>query len=66
MSESLLTLLGVVLIGVGLWGLVSGKVVAGSRGFKSNYYSRKDSPLLFYSFVFIYISIGFFIFNRMP
>ena len=65
MSKSLLTLLGIILIAIGSWGLVSGKVVAGSRGFRSNYYTKKDSPFLYYSFVFIYISIGFFILNRM-
>lgn len=65
MSKSLLALIGVILIGVGLWGLISGKVVAGSRGLSSNFYTKKDSPFLYYSFVFIYLSIGFFILSRL-
>lgn len=59
MPKPLLALLGIILIGIGAWGLVSGKVVAGSRGLRSNFYTRKDSPLLYYSFITIYFAVGF-------
>lgn len=65
MSKSLLALIGVILIGVGLWGLISGKVIAGARGLSSNFYTKKDSPFLYYGFVFIYLSVGFFILTRL-
>ena len=55
MPESLLVLIGTILVTVGFWGLISGKVIAGSRGFHSNFYTKKDSPFLYYSFVFIYM-----------
>jgi hypothetical protein len=46
---------------VAVWGLISGKIIAGSRGLSSNYYYKDESPKRFYSFVFIYLTIGVFI-----
>ena len=65
MPIPLLALLGVILIGIGVWGLVSGKVVAGSRGLSANFYTRKDSPLLYYGFIFIYLTVGSLALSRM-
>lgn len=65
MPAPLLAVLGIILIGVGIWGLFSGKVVAGSRGLRSNFHTREDSPLLFYSFVFLYLAVGSFALSRM-
>lgn len=65
MPMSLLSLLGVILVGVGVWGLISGKVVAGSRVLQSSFYTKKDTPLLYYSFIFVYLAIGFLIFSRV-
>ena len=57
----LLTLLGVIIIAVALWGLLSGKILAGVRGLRRNYYYRNDNLFSFYGFVLIYLSIGSFI-----
>lgn len=46
---------------MGIIGVLTGKVMAGSRGLKSNYYNRYDNPLLFYVFVITYISFGAFV-----
>ncbi len=61
MQPRLLTLIGILTITVALWSLVRGRIIAGSRGFKSNYYYRDDNPFSFYGFVLIYLSIGSFI-----
>lgn len=61
MPKPLLVLLGVLVIVMGLWALVTGKVVAGSKGFKSNYYYKKDDPFLYYAFIGIYLVIGAFV-----
>lgn len=61
MSKSFLILVGILLIGMAIWGMISGKIIAGSRGLVSNFYTQKDNPFLFYSFIFIYIAIGAFI-----
>lgn len=57
-SAKLFVLLGLILLIVGLWGLVAGKVIAGSRGLHPNFYSRKGSPFLYYSFKVLYLAIG--------
>ncbi|MBK1874462.1 hypothetical protein FE848_14650 [Marinobacter sp. 1-3A] len=64
MPKPLLMLLGIISIGVGVWGLVSGKVIAGSRGLQSNFYTKQDSPLLYYSFIFIYFAVGFLVLSQ--
>jgi hypothetical protein len=61
MSSKLLILFGIINIIVAVWGLISGKIIAGSRGLSSNYYYKDESPKRFYSFVFIYLTIGVFI-----
>ena len=53
MQPRLLTLIGILTITVALWSLVRGRIIAGSRGFKSNYYYRDDNPFSFYGFVLI-------------
>lgn len=58
---NLLSILGIILMMIGLWGLFSGKVIAGSRGFQANYYSRHDNPAIYYFFVVIYMGIGAFV-----
>ena len=49
---------GVAMLLVVVVALFSGKIIAGSRGFKANYYTRRDSPFLYYSFITIYLLIG--------
>lgn len=61
MPAQLLTLLGVIIIAVALWGLLRGKILAGVRGLRRNYYYRNDNLFSFYGFVLIYLSIGSFI-----
>ena len=61
MPASLVTIVGIITISVAVWGLLRGRIIAGSRGFKSNYYYRDDNPLCFYGFVLIYLSIGSFV-----
>lgn len=61
MTPILLKTIGFVLIGMSLLGLVSGKVIAGSKGLRSNYYVRKEQPGLYYLFITIYLAIGLFI-----
>ena len=61
MPASLLTLLGVIIIAVALWGLLRGKILAGLRGLRRNYYYKNDNSFSFYGFVLIYLSIGSFI-----
>ena len=61
MQSSLFVILGVLLIIMGGAGLLSGNVMAGSKGLKPNYYNRVENPTLFYLFVFIYIAIGIFV-----
>ncbi|WP_100637793.1 hypothetical protein [Marinobacter salexigens] len=58
MSPILLKIAGLLAIGMAVFGLLTGKVPAGARGFKTNYYHRNDAPFLFYGFVFIYLFIG--------
>jgi hypothetical protein len=64
MHSSLFIILGVILIIMGVVGLLSGKIMAGSRGLKPNYYSKIESPILYYLFVIIYISIGVFVITK--
>ncbi|MBW7833299.1 MAG: hypothetical protein H3C29_08790 [Simplicispira suum] len=59
-------ILGLVLIAVGAWGLLTGKVMAGSRGFKANTYTREDNPVLFYLFVAMYVLAGVFVVMSKP
>ena len=61
MPKSVLVLIGCVILGMGIWGLVTGKVVAGSRGLRANYYERAEVPLLYFCFVFVYSAIGGFV-----
>lgn len=46
---------------VAVWGLLRGRILAGARGLRSNYYYKNDNPFSFYGFVLIYLSIGSFI-----
>ena len=55
MSPLFLKLVSLLLIGMAVWGLVAGKVMAGSRGFKPNFYTKQDNLFLFYGFIFIYL-----------
>ena len=61
MPASLLTIVGIITISLAVWGLLRGRIIAGSRGLKSNYYYRDDNPFSFYGFVLIYLSIGSFV-----
>jgi hypothetical protein len=61
MPTPLLVLIGCVLLTIGVWGLVAGKIVAGSRGLRPNYHHRRDNPFLYYSFVSFYLLVGAFV-----
>ena len=61
MSPQLLIVLGVILLGMAVWALLTGKVVAGSRGLRPNYYTRRDNPVPYYCFVVVYLAIGSFV-----
>ncbi len=61
MPPILIKVVGIAIMGVAAWGLINGKIMAGSRGLKPNYYTKKDSPVLYYCFVFIYFFIGAFL-----
>ena len=43
MSPVLVKILSLIIIGMGIWGLISGKIMAGSRGLQPNYYTRSLS-----------------------
>lgn len=58
MPPALIKIIGVLAISVALWGLMTGKIMAGARGLRANYYYRKENPLLFYGFIFVYLAIG--------
>lgn len=57
----LLNALGAIVIVMAVWGLMSGRVVAGARGLRPNYYTRQQHPVLFYGFIFVYLLIGTFV-----
>lgn len=61
MPPTLLMLLSLLCIGMGIHGLYTGKVRAGSKGFKSHFYVKESQPMQFYFFVLFYISTGLFI-----
>ena len=58
MSPLLLRILGVILIIMAIWALITGKVVAGSRGLQANCYTKQDNPFLYYLFICGYLLIG--------
>lgn len=61
MSSVLLKILGVIIIIMAIWGIFTGKVMAGSKGLQPNYYNKNESPILFYFFICIYLGIGVFV-----
>ena len=61
MPQPFLAIGGLVILTMALHALVSGKVMAGSRGFKAHYYYRQDQPFRYYSFLSIYVLAGSFV-----
>lgn len=61
MPSILLSALGAIVIAMAIWGLMSGRVVAGARGLRPNYYTRQHHPALYYGFIFVYLLIGTFV-----
>lgn len=61
MPPVIVKIIGLMAIAVALWGLVSGAVVAGSRGFRAHFYRKQENPFAFYLFVCIYGVIGLFL-----
>ncbi len=61
MPTTILLLLGTIILIVAFFGIISGKVIAGSRGLHPNYYSKRDNPLFYYSFLGVYLLVGSFI-----
>ena len=60
MTATLLLLMGIFILAMAVLGIVTGKVVAGSRGLKANHYHRDGEPLLYWGFVAVYLLIGSF------
>lgn len=58
---TLYLILGLILIIIGVLGLFTGKVLAGARGLKPNYYSKHENPKLHFIFIAFYILIGGFV-----
>ena len=61
MTAPVLLIAGLVMLALAVIAIVSGKVIAGSRGLKANYYYRQDQPLLYYFFVIFYLLVGLFV-----
>ena len=61
MQSPLFFILGLILLSIGGYGLLTGKIMAGSKGFTPHYYDRISNPFLFYLFAFMYIGIGIFV-----
>ncbi len=61
MSPLLLRALGVIPIIMAILAVMTGKVMAGSRGFQTNYYTKQDNPALYYGFICVYLLIGAFV-----
>lgn len=57
-SSSILKVIGCLSLALAIYGLVSGKVVAGSRGFKTNYYYKGEQPGLYYFFIVFWFAVG--------
>lgn len=61
MLPPLMTLFGVITLAIAIRGLWRGKIIAGTRGLRSNFYYKNDNPWCFYGFILIYLSIGSFL-----
>lgn len=64
MPAPVVLIAGLAALTMALWALVSGKIMAGSRGFKANYYSREDEPFLYYCFLTAYVLLGVFLLSH--
>lgn len=49
MSPLVLNIVSLIIIAMAVMGLVTGKIMAGSRGFSVNYYSKEDNPFLLFA-----------------
>lgn len=49
-----------------VYALVSGKIMAGSRGFKAQYYYRDEQPFLYYAFLMVYVLAGILVLLQTP
>jgi hypothetical protein len=58
MSPLVLKIIGLLLIAATTWGLISGRVIAGSRGFRANYYTRRRHFFAYAFFIILYFAIG--------
>ena len=58
MPSPFLVIAGLAILMMVLYALVSGKIMAGSRGFKTQYYYRDEQPFLYYVFLMIYLLAG--------
>ena len=58
MSPLLRMVLGIVILLMAVWGLITGQVMAGSKGLQPNYYHKNDNPGLYYTFIVIYLVVG--------
>lgn len=58
MAPDLLNIIGIIIIIIGIAGIFTGQVMAGSRGLRPNYYKRDENPALFYFFICAYFAIG--------
>lgn len=58
MPAPFLAMGGLVVLMVAVHALVTGKAMAGSRGFKAHCYHREDPPLLYCFFLTFYLLAG--------
>lgn len=66
MSPLLLKIFGLLLLLMGGWGLLTGRVMAGSRGLRPNYYTRNENPILYSLFIAMYVLAGLFVLVNSP
>lgn len=52
-------ILSSIFIALGVFGLLTGKVMVGNRGITKRYWKREENPKLFYFYVVFYFLFGF-------
>ena len=58
MHSPFLAIAGLTILAMVVYALVSGKIMAGSRGFKVQCYDRDEQPFLYYAFLMAYLLAG--------
>lgn len=66
MRSPFLAIAGLTILAMVVYALVSGKIMAGSRGFKAQYYYRDEQPFLYYAFLMVYVLAGILVLLQTP